>query len=88
MNEVNSTLNYIELQLNEANNKLDVEWEERKAQGRSKLARMSGLNSDDVFAALLNNHKIVQAEQQRVSQLLQVSLPFFCKNFCDNCQSQ
>ena len=32
MKEINSIYNYIELQLDEANNKLDIEWEEGKAQ--------------------------------------------------------
>ena len=73
MNEMNNTLNYIELQLSEANNKLDTEWEERKARSGASRRLLTGLNSDDVFAAMLNNHKIVQAEQRRVTQLLQVS---------------
>lgn len=34
MNSLNSLYNYIELQLVEANNKLDTEWEDRKQQAR------------------------------------------------------
>ena len=30
------------------------------------------LNEEDVFAALLNNHKIVEAQQIRINQLIKV----------------
>ena len=77
MKEINSIHNYIELQLEEANNKLDIEWEEGKAQARQELA---GLSSDQMFTALLNNHKIVEAQRKRVDRLLQVILKNILQN--------
>ena len=74
MADINALYNYLELQLDEANTRLDTEWEESKrlrGGRKSAAAAADSLESGPgCFAAVLTNHRIVEEQRSRLDRLV------------------
>ena len=75
LSRVQSKHMYLEQQMDEVNNKLDLEWEQHldrcKSGGRQRLKRLEKASKETVYRVLVNHTNIIESQKTVLQQLEQ-----------------